>query len=55
MARFAVVTAKELYSRIFHDDREWAMIVVSDVPKIDVEIDEESADLLAEMVERHRA
>lgn len=49
-----VVTAKTLYDRIFKVDEEWVMIVVSDLPEVDVEINEEDADLLSEMVDQHR-
>lgn len=49
-----VVTAKALYSRIFRDDRDWVMIVVSDVPDIEPDFDEESADICAEAVAEHR-
>ena len=49
-----VVQAKKIYDRIFKIDEEWVMVVVSDVPKVDVEINEEDADLLSEMVDRYR-
>lgn len=49
-----VVHAKKLYDRIFKVDEEWVMVVVSDLPEIDVKINEEDADLLSEMVDQHR-
>lgn len=49
-----VVQAAKIYNRIFKEDDEWVMVVVSELPNIDVEIDEESADICAEAVEQHR-
>lgn len=49
-----VVQAAKLYGRIFKVHEEWVMVVVSDLPDIEAEIDEESADICAEAVEQHR-
>lgn len=49
-----VVEAAKIYQSIFGDEGPWVMVAVSDVPEdLEVEIDEESAEILREALARY--